>query len=383
MLGLTDRKSASIPIDTKKRLLKDPNGEDVDVHTYKSIIGSLMYLTSSRPDIMFALCACARFQVTPKASHLHAVMRILRYLKGKPHLGLWYPKDPPFNLVAYSDSNYPGASLDRKSTIEGCQFLGFADTHNMITYLTKSDASEGFEQILDFLNARVIQYALTVKPTIYVSRIKQFWSFVSLKKTNDVVRLQALIDRRKVIITEDTVQQALRLDDAESIDCLPNEEIFAELERMGVDTSWFKGMLVPKQVNDDVDDNVANAVKPTSPTPATTPPPPPQELLPSTSHVAPTLPSSPHQSLIAQPSSPQQNQQPSPPSQPTAISIDLLNAIKGSGDWRRRGRGCIQTEEKIAELDADEDVTLEEVAADLAKDADAQGRQEESQAQVY
>nr|GEX13386.1 hypothetical protein [Tanacetum cinerariifolium] len=122
--GLTDRKSASTPIDTDKPLLKDPNGEDVDVHTYRSMIGSLMYLTSSRPDIMFAVFACARFQVTPKASHLHAVKRIIRYLKGKPHLGLWYPKDLPFNLVAYSDSDYVGASLDRKSTTRSCQFLG-------------------------------------------------------------------------------------------------------------------------------------------------------------------------------------------------------------------------------------------------------------------
>nr|GEY63670.1 uncharacterized mitochondrial protein AtMg00810-like [Tanacetum cinerariifolium] len=122
--GLTDRKSASTPIDTEKPLLKDPDGEDVDVHTYRSMIGSLMYLTSSRPDIMFAVCACARFQVSSKASHLHAVKRIFRYLKGKPHLGLWYPKDSPFNLVTYSDSDYVGASLDRKSPTGGCQFLG-------------------------------------------------------------------------------------------------------------------------------------------------------------------------------------------------------------------------------------------------------------------
>nr|GEX65025.1 hypothetical protein [Tanacetum cinerariifolium] len=106
--SLRDGKPASTPIDTKKPLLKDPDGEDVDVHTYRSMIGSLMYLTSSRPDIMFAVCACARFKVTPKASHLHAVKRIFRYLKGKPHWGLWYPKDSPFNLVAYSDSDYAG-----------------------------------------------------------------------------------------------------------------------------------------------------------------------------------------------------------------------------------------------------------------------------------
>nr|GFC60371.1 hypothetical protein [Tanacetum cinerariifolium] len=89
-----------------KPLLKDSDGEDVDVHTYRSMIGSLMYLTSSRPDIMFAVCACTRFQVTPKLSQLNAVKRIFRYLKGKPCLGLWYPKDSPFVLVAYSDSDY-------------------------------------------------------------------------------------------------------------------------------------------------------------------------------------------------------------------------------------------------------------------------------------
>nr|GFA75774.1 hypothetical protein [Tanacetum cinerariifolium] len=103
---LTEGKSVSTPINTEKPLLKDLDGEDVDVHTYRSMIGSLMYLTSSRPDIMFAVCSCARFQVTPKASHLHVVKRIFRYLKGKPHLGLWYPKDSPFDLVAYSDSDY-------------------------------------------------------------------------------------------------------------------------------------------------------------------------------------------------------------------------------------------------------------------------------------
>nr|GEX77461.1 uncharacterized mitochondrial protein AtMg00810-like [Tanacetum cinerariifolium] len=119
-----DGKLASTPIDTKKPLVKNPDGEDVDVHTYRSMIGSLIYLTSSRPDIMFAVCACARFQVTPKASNLHAVKRIFRYLKGKPHLGLWYPKDSPFNLVSYLDSDYAGASLDRKFTTGGCQFLG-------------------------------------------------------------------------------------------------------------------------------------------------------------------------------------------------------------------------------------------------------------------
>ncbi|GJV01866.1 ribonuclease H-like domain-containing protein [Tanacetum coccineum] len=115
---------ASTPIESNKPLIKDEDGKDVDVHVYGSMIGSLMYLTASRPDIMFAICVCARFQVTPKASHLNVVKWIFRYLKHQPKLGLWYPRDSPFDLEAFSDSDYRGASLDRKSTIGGCQFLG-------------------------------------------------------------------------------------------------------------------------------------------------------------------------------------------------------------------------------------------------------------------
>ncbi|GKD98306.1 putative ribonuclease H-like domain-containing protein [Tanacetum coccineum] len=99
-------KTASTPMEPNKALIKD---EEVD---------------TSRPDIMFTVCACARFQVTPKMSHLHVVKRIFRHLKGQPKLGLWYPRDSPFYLEAFSDSDYAGASLDRNSTTGGCQFLG-------------------------------------------------------------------------------------------------------------------------------------------------------------------------------------------------------------------------------------------------------------------
>ncbi|GJR28727.1 putative ribonuclease H-like domain-containing protein [Tanacetum coccineum] len=94
----TDVKSASTPVDLKKPLVKDVDADDVDVHLYRSMIGSLMYLTASRPDIMFAVC--------------------------KPTLGLWYSRDSPFELVAYTDSDYAGATQYRKSTTVGCQFLG-------------------------------------------------------------------------------------------------------------------------------------------------------------------------------------------------------------------------------------------------------------------
>nr|GEY05497.1 xylulose kinase-1 [Tanacetum cinerariifolium] len=111
--------------------------------------------------------------------------------------------------------------------------LTFADTHNMVAFLSKSDASISFDQIMDFLNAQDIQYALIVNPTIYVSCIKQFWATVSIKKLNDVVKLQALIDGKRVVVTEDVIRQALHLDDADGMECLPNDEIFKELARMG------------------------------------------------------------------------------------------------------------------------------------------------------
>jgi hypothetical protein len=104
----------------KNNLEPDPA---VNVHLYRSMIGSLMYLTASRPDITFAVSACSRHQVTPLTSHLNVVKKIFKYLKGQPHLGLWYPKESPFRLEAFSDSDYAGANLGRRSTTGGCQFL--------------------------------------------------------------------------------------------------------------------------------------------------------------------------------------------------------------------------------------------------------------------
>ncbi|GJW69340.1 putative ribonuclease H-like domain-containing protein [Tanacetum coccineum] len=130
--GFTDVKTASTPMETQKILLKDEDGEEVDVHLYGSMIGSLMYLTSSRPNIMFAVCACARYQVNPKGSHLHAVKRIFRYLKGQPKLGLWYPKDSPFDLVAYTNSDYARASLDRKSTPGEAEYVAASSCYGQV-----------------------------------------------------------------------------------------------------------------------------------------------------------------------------------------------------------------------------------------------------------
>nr|GFB23958.1 hypothetical protein [Tanacetum cinerariifolium] len=96
-----------------------------------------------------------------------------------------------------------------------------------------SDADEGFEQIIDFLSGSYIHYALTVSPHIYISCIKQFWNSVSVKRSGDVTRLQALVDKKKIEISEAIIREFLQLNDAEGMVCLPNEEIFAGLAQMG------------------------------------------------------------------------------------------------------------------------------------------------------
>nr|GEZ09031.1 hypothetical protein [Tanacetum cinerariifolium] len=176
--GLTYTQSTSTPIDTEKPLLKDPDGEDVDVHTYRLMSGSLMYLTSLRPEIMF------------------------KY--------------------------YAGASLDRKSTTGGCQFLRC----RLISWQCKKQtvvatssieaeyvaAASFYAQVLWILNQLLDygsnKYALIVNPNIYVSCIKQFWTTVAVKTVDDVIRLQALVDKKKVVVTKATIRDALHLDDA-------------------------------------------------------------------------------------------------------------------------------------------------------------------------
>ncbi|GKC66710.1 putative ribonuclease H-like domain-containing protein, partial [Tanacetum coccineum] len=270
--GFTDVKTASTPMETQKPLLKDKDGEEVDVHLYRSMIGSLMYLTSSRPDIMFVVCACARYQVNPKVSHLHAVKRIFRYLKGQPKLGLWYPKDSPFDLVAYTDSDYAGASLDRKSTIGGCQFLRcrliswqckkqtvVANSTTEAEYVAASSCCGQVlwiqNQLLDYgdsnekkliqmikihtdknvadlltkafdkgigVNAgdsKLIMLGINILLLGKVNAARHNLVLLVAKTVNEEVQLQALVDGKKIVVTEASVRRDLQLEDADGVDC--------------------------------------------------------------------------------------------------------------------------------------------------------------------
>nr|GEZ44822.1 hypothetical protein [Tanacetum cinerariifolium] len=167
----------------------------------------------------------------------------------------------------------------------------------MVAYLTKSDASEGFNQVINFLNGSYIKYDLTVNLNIYVSCIKQFWNIVTIKQDNDVTRMQALVDKKKVVVTEAVIRNVLWLDDAEGVDCLPNEEILQSWHAWSMSakrTSWNEFSLAMASAViclSTGDDTAAHGEVPTvsqepsipSPTPPTPLPQPPQAL-PSTSH---------------------------------------------------------------------------------------------------
>ncbi|GJT22451.1 retrovirus-related pol polyprotein from transposon TNT 1-94 [Tanacetum coccineum] len=116
--------SIGTPLATKPKLDVDLSGEPLDQSDYRSKIGSLMYLTSSRPDLVQAVCYCARYQARPTQKHLKEVKRIFKYLKGTINMGLWYPKDSGFELTAFSDADHAGCIDTRKSTSGGIQFLG-------------------------------------------------------------------------------------------------------------------------------------------------------------------------------------------------------------------------------------------------------------------
>ncbi|GJU35422.1 putative reverse transcriptase, RNA-dependent DNA polymerase [Tanacetum coccineum] len=313
MFGFSTVKTASTPTETLKPLLKDTEAEDVDVYLYRLMIRSLMYLTSSRPDIMFVVYGCARFQVTPKVSHLHAEKRIFRYLKVQPKMGLWYPKDSPFNLEAYIDSDYASASLDRKSTTGGCQFPGSKliswqckKQTIVANYTTESKyvvVASCCGQVL-WIQNQMLDYGYNfmytkifidnesticiVKNLVFHSKTKHIeirHHFIRdsnkkkliqmikihtdqnvadlLTKAFDVGRfqyliataddaiqvstvgqtyyyalmIQALVDKKKVIVTEKSVRSDLMLEDAEGTECLPNDVIFEQLTLMGAKTT--------------------------------------------------------------------------------------------------------------------------------------------------
>jgi hypothetical protein len=137
MFGMKNAKPIKTPMGTNGHLDLNMGGKSVDQKLYWSMIGSLLYLCASWPDIMLSVCLCARFQANPKEVHLRAVKRIMRYLVYTPKIGLWYPKGSTFDLIGYSDVDYARCKIDRKSTLGTCQFLG----RSLVSWASKKQNS--------------------------------------------------------------------------------------------------------------------------------------------------------------------------------------------------------------------------------------------------
>ncbi|GJZ82916.1 putative ribonuclease H-like domain-containing protein, partial [Tanacetum coccineum] len=209
-------KTASTPMETNKALVKDEEVDNVDVHLYRSMIGSLMYLTASRPDITFAVCGCAR--------------------------------DSPFDLETFSDSDYAGASLDRKSTIgDETVYKEWEDRmERAATTASSLDAKQDSEGELvriniddgnAFCNEIEVNAAnsnLMLLALVLPVQVNAAEATSKVKTVNGECQIQALVDKKKVIITETSIRSDLHLEDADGTDCFPTATIFEELARMGV-----------------------------------------------------------------------------------------------------------------------------------------------------
>jgi hypothetical protein len=135
--GMKDAKPAKTPMGTDGHVNLNKGGKSIDQKAYRSMIESLLHLCASRPDIMLSVCMCARYQSDPRECHLVAVKRILRYLVSMPCFGIWYPKGSTFDLIGYSDSDYAGCKVDRKSTSGTCLFLG----RSLVSWSSKKQTS--------------------------------------------------------------------------------------------------------------------------------------------------------------------------------------------------------------------------------------------------
>nr|GEV02935.1 putative reverse transcriptase domain-containing protein [Tanacetum cinerariifolium] len=203
---------------------------------YASYMGFIVYQIDVKSAFLYGTIDEEVYQVTPKECHLHAVKRIFRYLKGHPKLGLWYPKESPFDLVAYFDSDYGGATQDRKFTTRGwnstnglnrdpmvnmcLNFLHGSDseqwTHEfMHIYLVSAKHNTDFHQIVDFLKAFHIRYALTVRPTLYVSHIRKFWSTAKVETIDGETKILTKVNGRQRTVSESSIRRHLKLNDEE------------------------------------------------------------------------------------------------------------------------------------------------------------------------
>ncbi|GJS50986.1 putative ribonuclease H-like domain-containing protein [Tanacetum coccineum] len=225
-------RTATTPIESNKPLVQDEDGMDVDVHVYRSMIGSLMYLTTSRPDIMFVVCACARRLISWKCKKQIIVANSTteaEYVVAANCYGQHWDVKPAATFEGRNnmDLRMDGSCASNFSHIWGMTTLKYSDKHNMVAFLKKPNESMGFTEIVDFLNGTSLRYALTHNPTIYDSIVKQFWQTATVRTlVNGTLELVTSINNKEYTIIEASVRSKLQLADASGISNLPNAEIY-------------------------------------------------------------------------------------------------------------------------------------------------------------
>ncbi|GKE89895.1 hypothetical protein Tco_1567370 [Tanacetum coccineum] len=163
--GLEDSRPTKTPMSTEIKLTKDDEADSVDSFKYQGMIGSLLYLTASRPYIMFSVYLCARVQENPKTTHSEAVKRIFRYIRGTVHLGLWYPKGTEIETIVYADSDHAGNYVDRKSTSDVCTVMGCCLTSWLAKKQTTLDISTTEAEYVS--TRKACQQALWMKQALF------------------------------------------------------------------------------------------------------------------------------------------------------------------------------------------------------------------------
>ncbi|GKA03360.1 hypothetical protein Tco_0676141 [Tanacetum coccineum] len=242
-------------METHKPFLKDEDGKDVDKHLDRSMIGSLMYLTSSRPNIMFAtkihignestICIVKNPVFHSKTKHIKIRHPFIRDSNEKNLIQMikihTYQNVADLLTKAFYASRFQYLiainSGDSKLMMLGITYYCWATVGSVNAVWLNLVLLVQVNDVEDFLNAHPIKYALTVNPTIYTACIEQFWATTKVKIVNGEVHIQALVDKKNVIITETSVRSDLQLEDAEGTECLPNATIFEQLTLIGAKTN--------------------------------------------------------------------------------------------------------------------------------------------------
>ncbi|KAK1388363.1 hypothetical protein POM88_016541 [Heracleum sosnowskyi] len=169
---LMDCSPAKTPIPTVTKLELNTKEKYVDISSYKGMVGSLLYLTASRPDIMFATCLCARFQADPRESHLIAIKRIFRYLKGTPNLGIWYPKESGFDLIGYSNADYAATPTNKTLSLTGFTY----EKNNFTALVDFKNHPKAYHKMMKFIKGCKLSHAMLAAPTIFCEVVEEVFS---------------------------------------------------------------------------------------------------------------------------------------------------------------------------------------------------------------